>query len=113
TGIDDATLARKTAVIEAALGRYGVVGGDALAMLAAVGGLAHAAPGGAAVGGLERAALAVFALGGAARRVPVILDGVIACAAALVAVRLAPDAVGALVAGHRSAEPGASGALAD
>jgi nicotinate-nucleotide--dimethylbenzimidazole phosphoribosyltransferase len=99
TGIDDTTLARKTAVIEAAISRYGV-GGDPLATLAAV-------------GGLEHAALAGFVLGGAARRVPVILDGVIACAAALVAVRLAPDAAGALVAGHRSAEPGATVALAD
>jgi nicotinate-nucleotide--dimethylbenzimidazole phosphoribosyltransferase len=43
----------------------------------------------------------------------VILDGVIACAAALIAVRLAPDVTGALVAGHRSAEPGATVALAD
>jgi nicotinate-nucleotide--dimethylbenzimidazole phosphoribosyltransferase len=99
TGIDDDTLAHKTAVIEAAIDKYGV-GGDPLATLAAV-------------GGLEHAALAGFALGGAARRVPVILDGVIACAAALIAVRLAPDALGALVAGHRSAEPGASVALAD
>jgi nicotinate-nucleotide--dimethylbenzimidazole phosphoribosyltransferase len=99
TGIDDDMLAHKTAVIEAAIDRYGV-GSDPLATLAAV-------------GGLEHAALAGFALGGAARRVPVILDGVIACAAALIAVRLAPDALGALVAGHRSAEPGASVALAD
>ena len=40
-----------------------------------------------------------------------ILDGVIAGAAALAAAALAPDAVGALVAGHRSAEPGATVAL--
>ena len=66
----------------------------------------------AAVGGLEHAALAGFILGGAARRVPVILDGVIAGAAALAAVALAPAAVDALVAGHRSVEPGASVALA-
>ena len=39
----------------------------------------------AAVGGLEHAALAGFMLGGAARRVPVLLDGVIACAAAVAA----------------------------
>ena len=47
-----------------------------------------------------------FVLAGAARRVPVILDGVIAGAAALVAVALAPAAVDACIAGHRSAEPG-------
>ncbi len=65
----------------------------------------------AAVGGLEHAALAGFILGAAARRVPVILDGVIAASAALVAAALAPDAVAAMVAGHRSAEPGATVAL--
>ena len=60
----------------------------------------------AAFGGFEHAALAGFILGGAALRVPVILDGVIAGAAALAAVALAPDAVAACFAGHRSAEPG-------
>jgi nicotinate-nucleotide--dimethylbenzimidazole phosphoribosyltransferase len=65
----------------------------------------------AAVGGLEHAAIAGFILGAAAHRVPVILDGVSAVAAALVAARLAPDCVGAMVAGHRSAEPGATVAL--
>src|SRR5439155_148819 len=43
---------------------------------------------------------------GAARRVPVVLDGFIAGAAALAAVTLAPDARHALFASHRSAEPG-------
>jgi nicotinate-nucleotide--dimethylbenzimidazole phosphoribosyltransferase len=62
--------------------------------------------------GLEHAALAGFILGAAARRVPVILDGVIAASAALVAAALAPDAVAAMVAGHRPAEPGATVALA-
>ena len=60
----------------------------------------------AAFGGLEHAALAGFILGAAALRVPVILDGVIAGAAALAAVALAPDATAACFAGHRSAEPG-------
>jgi nicotinate-nucleotide--dimethylbenzimidazole phosphoribosyltransferase len=66
----------------------------------------------AAVGGLEHAAIAGFILGAAARRVPVILDGVIAGSAALAAVALAPDSVGYCVAGHRSAEPGHTAALA-
>jgi nicotinate-nucleotide--dimethylbenzimidazole phosphoribosyltransferase len=44
--------------------------------------------------------------------VPVVLDGVIACSAALVARALAPDSVAAMIAGHRSLEPGASVALA-
>ena len=64
------------------------------------------------IGGLEHAALAGFILGAAANRVPVIIDGVIAASAALVAAAFAPDAVAAMVAGHRSAEPGATVALA-
>jgi nicotinate-nucleotide--dimethylbenzimidazole phosphoribosyltransferase len=65
----------------------------------------------AQLGGLEHAAIAGFILGGAAARVPVILDGVIAGAAALVAAALAPAARDACVAGHRSAEPGHAAAL--
>jgi nicotinate-nucleotide--dimethylbenzimidazole phosphoribosyltransferase len=63
------------------------------------------------VGGLEHAALAGFVLGAAAHRIPVILDGVIATSAALVAVALSPAAVDACVAGHRSVEPGHTIAL--
>lgn len=65
----------------------------------------------AAVGGLEHAAIAGFVLGAAARGVPVILDGVIASSSALVAAALSPDAVAACVAGHRSVEPGHTIAL--
>ena len=65
----------------------------------------------AEVGGLEHAALAGFLLGGAVRRVPVVVDGVIAASGALVAAALAPDAVGYWVAGHLSMEPGAAIAL--
>ena len=64
------------------------------------------------LGGLEHAALTGFILGAAAERVPVVLDGVIAGAAALAAAALAPDVTGACVAGHRSAEPGHAAALA-
>ena len=63
------------------------------------------------VGGFEIAAIAGFIVGGAAGRVPVIVDGVIAEAAPLVAVSLAPTCSAYLVAGHRSIEPGASAAL--
>jgi nicotinate-nucleotide--dimethylbenzimidazole phosphoribosyltransferase len=98
TGVDDATLARKTAVVEAALARHRPDPADPVGVLAAV-------------GGLEHAALAGFVLGAASRRVPVVLDGVIAVSAALAAVALAPAAVDACVAGHRSTEPGASAAL--
>jgi nicotinate-nucleotide--dimethylbenzimidazole phosphoribosyltransferase len=65
-----------------------------------------------AFGGLEHAALAGFVLAGAAARVPVVLDGVIAAAAALAVRALAPDALAGCIAGHRSVEPGHAVALA-
>jgi nicotinate-nucleotide--dimethylbenzimidazole phosphoribosyltransferase len=99
TGIDDATLARKLEVVGAALARHAPDPADPLGVLAAI-------------GGLEHAALAGFLLAAAAQRVPVILDGVIACSAALVARAIAPDATAAMIAGHRSVEPGATVALA-
>ncbi|SCL67233.1 nicotinate-nucleotide-dimethylbenzimidazole phosphoribosyltransferase [Micromonospora citrea] len=98
TGVDDPTYARKVAVVRAALTRHAPDPADPLGVLAAV-------------GGLEHAALAGLILGAAARRTPVLLDGVIAVSAALAAAALAPHAVGAMVAGHRSAEPGATVAL--
>jgi len=98
TGIDDATHARKVAIVERALALHRPDPADPIGVLAAV-------------GGLEHAAIAGFVLGAAAHRVPVILDGVIADSAALVAAALVPDAVHAMVAGHRSAEPGATVAL--
>ena len=99
TGIDDATLARKTEVVRRALARHTPDPADPLGVVAAV-------------GGLEHAALAGFILGGAAAGVPVLLDGVNAGAAALVAAGLAPDSVGYCLAGHVSAEPGHARALA-
>jgi nicotinate-nucleotide--dimethylbenzimidazole phosphoribosyltransferase len=100
TGVDEATHARKIQVVRDGLERAGLdEASDPLTVLAEV-------------GGLEHAAIAGFVLGGAAERVPVVLDGVIAGAAALAAAALAPDARGACVAGHRSAEPGHAAALA-
>ncbi|GAA3450700.1 nicotinate-nucleotide--dimethylbenzimidazole phosphoribosyltransferase [Dactylosporangium matsuzakiense] len=96
TGIDSETHARKVAVVTAAV--VGLQAEDPIDVLAAV-------------GGLEHAALAGYILKGAELRVPVILDGVIAASAALAAHALAPAASAAMVAGHRSAEPGASVAL--
>jgi nicotinate-nucleotide--dimethylbenzimidazole phosphoribosyltransferase len=93
TGIDAAMYARKVDVVCRGLARHQPDPADPLGVLAAL-------------GGFEHAALAGFILGAAARRVPVILDGVIAGAAALAAARLAPDAIAACFAGHRSAEPG-------
>jgi nicotinate-nucleotide--dimethylbenzimidazole phosphoribosyltransferase len=60
---------------------------------------------------LEIAALAGFVIGGAAARLPVLLDGVIAGAGALVATALVPECAGYLFAGHRSTEPGATAVL--
>jgi nicotinate-nucleotide--dimethylbenzimidazole phosphoribosyltransferase len=65
----------------------------------------------AEVGGLEHAALAGFVLGAAAARVPVLLDGVITGAAALVTQALCPTALQYALAGHTSAEPGHAIAL--
>ncbi|WP_026270863.1 nicotinate-nucleotide--dimethylbenzimidazole phosphoribosyltransferase [Salinispora pacifica] len=98
TGVDDPTHQRKIEVVRAALRRHQPDPTDPLGVLAAV-------------GGLEHAALAGLILGAAARRVPVLLDGVIADSAALVAAAFAPAATGAMVAGHRSVEPGATVAL--
>ncbi|MFD0317755.1 nicotinate-nucleotide--dimethylbenzimidazole phosphoribosyltransferase [Streptomyces flavalbus] len=97
-GIDAAARRRKVGVVRAALDLHQPDPRDPLGVVAAV-------------GGLEHAALAGFVLGAAARRVPVILDGVIASSAALVAAALSPDAVAACVAGHRSVEPGHTVAL--
>jgi nicotinate-nucleotide--dimethylbenzimidazole phosphoribosyltransferase len=93
TGVDDATLARKVAVVRRALEVNRPDAGDGLDVLAKVGGFE--------IGGLVGVILA-----GAARRVPVVLDGFIAGSAALVAVALAPAARHVLFAAHRSAEPG-------
>jgi nicotinate-nucleotide--dimethylbenzimidazole phosphoribosyltransferase len=96
-GADDAVLARKTEVVERACRRV-PAGADPLRVLAEL-------------GGREIAALAGFIAAGAASRVPVIVDGVIAAAAALAAVAFVPDIAGYLIAGHLSCEPGAAAAL--
>ncbi|MCO5974164.1 nicotinate-nucleotide--dimethylbenzimidazole phosphoribosyltransferase [Actinoallomurus soli] len=108
TGIDDATHARKVEVVRAALARARTESSAPDGAAGPAGPLAVLAQ----VGGLEHAAIAGFVLGAAAHRVPVVLDGVIAGAAALVAVALAPAARDFCVAGHRSAEPGHAAALA-
>ena len=63
------------------------------------------------VGGFEIGGLAGIMLGAAARRCPVVLDGLIATAAALLAVGLVPAVQDYLIAGHRSVEPGHTVAL--
>jgi nicotinate-nucleotide--dimethylbenzimidazole phosphoribosyltransferase len=98
TGIDNAMLERKVSVIETAIRINAASPKDPVAALAGV-------------GGLEHAAMVGYLIAAAALRTPVILDGVIACSAALVARAIAPDAADYWVAGHRSVEPGATAAL--
>jgi nicotinate-nucleotide--dimethylbenzimidazole phosphoribosyltransferase len=118
TGIDDAMLAHKTAVVREALALHGLLPPDPteghLRSSSSTEGAprserlpAEADPLGAlaAVGGLEIAGIAGLLLGGAALRTPVVVDGVVAGAAALVAAALAPTASHAWLGGHRSVEP--------
>ncbi|MFE4966603.1 nicotinate-nucleotide--dimethylbenzimidazole phosphoribosyltransferase [Streptomyces sp. NPDC056660] len=98
TGINDETLARKTEVVRRALDLHQPDPADPIGVLAAI-------------GGFEHAAMVGLLLGGASLRTPVILDGVSAGAAALVARAIAPEVLAACIAGHRSAEPGHVAAL--
>ncbi|MFB7179501.1 nicotinate-nucleotide--dimethylbenzimidazole phosphoribosyltransferase [Streptomyces sp. NPDC056257] len=98
TGINDETHARKVDVVRRALELHQPDPADPIGVLAAI-------------GGLEHAAIVGLLLGGASLRTPVILDGVSAGAAALVARAIAPESLSACIAGHRSAEPGHVAAL--
>jgi nicotinate-nucleotide--dimethylbenzimidazole phosphoribosyltransferase len=99
-GLDAEGVARKARVIEEALALHTPDPADPFDVLAKV-------------GGLEIAAMAGFALEAARLRVGVVLDGLIACAAAVCAARMDPALRPFLVAAHRSAEPAASLALAE
>jgi nicotinate-nucleotide--dimethylbenzimidazole phosphoribosyltransferase len=93
TGVDDERLRRKVAVVARALAVNRPDSADPLDVVAKV-------------GGFEIAGLAGVLLGAAARKVPVVLDGFITGAAALVASGLCPAVRDYLIAAHRSAEPG-------
>ncbi len=93
TGISDDTLSRKVEVIAQALELNKPNREDALDVLAKV-------------GGLEIAGLAGVILGAAANRVPVVIDGFISSAAALVASRLKPESLNYMIASHASMEAG-------
>lgn len=97
TGIDDERLANKRRVVSAAVARLGDASWETIAR---------------AVGGYEIVGLAGAILGAAARRIPIVLDGYIVSAAALLAVKIAPDVRGYCIAAHRSQEPGHRIALA-
>jgi nicotinate-nucleotide--dimethylbenzimidazole phosphoribosyltransferase len=98
TGIDEATLSIKVDAVRRAVRLHQPHATDPIGVLSAI-------------GGLEHAGLAGFILGAAAARVPIVLDGVIAGSAALAAHALAPASAAAMIAGHRSTEPGAAVAL--
>lgn len=93
TGLDDAGVARKAQLIASAVRRHRPRGEDPLGTLAAV-------------GGLEIAALVGAILAAAEARVPLLLDGFITGAGALVAAGIEPNVPGRLIAAHRSTEPG-------
>lgn len=93
TLVNDEVLRRKIEAVERALAVNRPDPGDALDVLAKV-------------GGLEIAGLAGVALGAAARRVPVLLDGFITTAAAMIAARLAPQSRSYMIASHLSGEQG-------
>ena len=96
--IDDLAWMRKCAAIRDALRRARPVLGDQLQLLAAV-------------GGADLAAITGFLLQSAVRKMPVVLDGVVVAACALVGQRIAFRAPDWWLAGQNSGEPGQAKAL--
>jgi nicotinate-nucleotide--dimethylbenzimidazole phosphoribosyltransferase len=92
SGIDDRTWMRKVVAIRDGLRRARPFTGDPVALLAVA-------------GGADVAATAGLLVEAAVRRTPVLLDGVVSAAAALVASAIAPAAPAWWLAAHRSAEP--------
>ncbi|KAA0109611.1 nicotinate-nucleotide--dimethylbenzimidazole phosphoribosyltransferase [Mycolicibacterium sp. P1-5] len=99
TGIDDAGWARKAAAVRDAMFRARGFRSDPVGLLRTC-------------GGADLAAMAGFCAQAAVRRTPLLLDGVVVTAAALVADRMAPGARAWWRAGHRSPEPAHTLALA-
>ncbi len=95
TGLDDAGLARKQALLERALARYRLNGGDNAPQAVL-----------AEFGGFEMAMMVGAMLGAAEARITLLIDGFIVGSAALVAASLFPAMLDYAVFCHRSAEPG-------
>ncbi len=93
TGVDDDGLSRKQIAIAKALELHKPNPEDGLDVLAKV-------------GGLEIAGLAGVILGAASERVPVVIDGFISTAAAIIAKSLNPLSVNYMIPSHGSEEPG-------
>ncbi len=92
TGVDDAGLSRKTRVIEESVAERAPDAQDAVDILAKI-------------GGFEIGGIAGLVLGAAECRLPVVIDGVISTAGALLAWLLEPKVRDNLFAAHRSVEP--------
>ncbi|QIS02786.1 nicotinate-nucleotide--dimethylbenzimidazole phosphoribosyltransferase [Nocardia brasiliensis] len=92
TGVDDAGWSRKVAAIRDAMRRARPVAKDPVELLRVA-------------AGADFAAMAAFLAQAAVRRTPVLLDGVVVTAAALVAEDLAPGSAAWWLASHRSTEP--------
>jgi nicotinate-nucleotide--dimethylbenzimidazole phosphoribosyltransferase len=93
TGINEDTHAKKVSVIKRAIDVNRPNPDDALDVLMKV-------------GGLEIAGIAGVVLGAAANRIPVVIDGFISTAGALIACELKPEVKGYIIAAHRSVERG-------
>jgi nicotinate-nucleotide--dimethylbenzimidazole phosphoribosyltransferase len=93
TGLDNAQLDHKISVIKKGLSLNRPDPADGLDVLAKV-------------GGFEIGGIAGLILGAAAQRKPVLIDGFISTAGALIAHSLAPACRDYLIAAHRSVEPG-------
>ena len=91
TGVDEAGLARKIAAVEAAVALHRAHLGDPLEVMRRL-------------GGREIAAMAGAILAARMERVPVVLDGYVACAAAAILHALDPATLDHCIAGHLSAE---------
>lgn len=94
-GLNDAGLQRKRQMIAEAIEKYDLYNADALTILTSV-------------GGLDLAGLAGMCIGGALYQIPIVLDGVISMAAALLAERLVPGTKEYLLPSHKGKEPAAA-----
>lgn len=97
-GLSDEGLQRKCCAIRRAIKKHHPIADDPLDVLAKV-------------GGFDIAGLAGVFLGGAALKRPVVIDGYISAAAALVAARICPAVTGYMIPSHQSKEPGMSDIL--
>ena len=91
-GLSDEKLLRKRQIIKEALEKYELVGAEPLRILAAV-------------GGFDIAGLAGVCIGGAVFHMPIVLDGAISLAAALLAEKIMPGTVNYMTASHKGKEP--------